>query len=222
MTSFLIVTKDTHKQQKIVSEICEQHAVDPFDKTVIAPEKELSLGIELVKKLQEKVFLKPLKSKTKAVIIAQAHLLTIPAQNALLKLLEEPPEHTLVFLLTESLDALLPTVRSRCTIITSKEKLPFILSKAEKQRLQDMVSEWRKNTIGRSLKLAEQLAKDKSETLQLLQKMIIAERENLFTHPSENQAHILMSLQETYKVLKTTNTNPRLALENLFFKLRMV
>ena len=49
--------------------------------------------------------------------IEEANLLTIPAQNALLKMLEEPPASTNFYLTLDSATSLLPTIRSRCTLI---------------------------------------------------------------------------------------------------------
>jgi len=50
----------------------------------------------------------------KVFIIDEAELLAGPAQNAILKTLEEPPAQTYIFLITDQYDLLLPTVRSRC------------------------------------------------------------------------------------------------------------
>ena len=49
--------------------------------------------------------------------IEQANLLTVPAQNALLKMLEEPPASTNFYLTCDSAASLLPTIRSRCTLV---------------------------------------------------------------------------------------------------------
>ncbi len=51
------------------------------------------------------------------VIIDQAHRMEAPAANALLKILEEPPAHAVIVLTTESMHALLPTIRSRCQAV---------------------------------------------------------------------------------------------------------
>ncbi|MFZ2874038.1 MAG: hypothetical protein WAZ94_06100 [Phycisphaerales bacterium] len=56
----------------------------------------------------------------KVFIVDEAELLAGPAQNAVLKFLEEPPERTVVILVTSSEEALLPTIRSRC------QRVPFL------------------------------------------------------------------------------------------------
>jgi len=76
-----------------------------------------ALKVEDVRQLQRKVSLRPYEAKKNIVLIREAHCLTAEAANALLKTLEEPPEHA-VFILTSSKQALLfKTVISRCRII---------------------------------------------------------------------------------------------------------
>lgn len=60
--------------------------------------------------------------------IEEANLLSLPAQNALLKTLEEPPSRTTIYLTCQSALALLPTVRSRCQIIRLKEPEPSTIN----------------------------------------------------------------------------------------------
>lgn len=54
----------------------------------------------------------------------EANLLTVPAQNALLKMLEEPPDSTSFYLTLNSATSLLPTIRSRCQVISLINQLP--------------------------------------------------------------------------------------------------
>ncbi len=53
----------------------------------------------------------------RVVLLAPAEALNAPAANALLKLLEEPPEQTLFVLVSDALDELPPTIRSRCVLV---------------------------------------------------------------------------------------------------------
>ena len=56
----------------------------------------------------------PNEAERKVYVIREADHMNIPAQNALLKALEDPPGHACFILCTTAADALLPTVRSRC------------------------------------------------------------------------------------------------------------
>ncbi len=57
---------------------------------------------------------KPYQSNYKIVIVNQAEALTVESQNALLKTIEEPPSYGIIILITNNMDKLLPTIRSRC------------------------------------------------------------------------------------------------------------
>jgi DNA polymerase-3 subunit delta' len=69
--------------------------------------------IEQVRDLIEKLGVRPARGPRRVAIIDDAETLNLPAQNALLKTLEEPPGHTIIFLIAQSERALLETVRSR-------------------------------------------------------------------------------------------------------------
>jgi len=79
----------------------------------VAPGKK-EIGIDRVRDLKRFMQLQPMRDKAKVVIIDEAHLLTISAQNALLKVLEEPPPRSFLLLVSSNPEALLATVRSRC------------------------------------------------------------------------------------------------------------
>jgi len=75
-----------------------------------------SLGIDEVRKIIEEVSKKPYEGDRKVIIIHNGDKLTIQAQNAMLKTIEEPPNGVYIILLTESLELLLDTIKSRCQI----------------------------------------------------------------------------------------------------------
>jgi len=76
-----------------------------------------SIGIDLVRGVIETLSKHPFEGKRSVVVLFEAHLATVEAQNALLKLLEEPPPSAAIILVTEFPDRLLPTILSRCTEI---------------------------------------------------------------------------------------------------------
>lgn len=71
-------------------------------------------GIDEVRELRENVRYAPSRGKSKVVIIDEAHMLTEPAFNALLKTLEEPPPRVLFILATTEPHKIPPTIHSRC------------------------------------------------------------------------------------------------------------
>ena len=86
----------------------------------IRPTKEHSISIAAVRTLEHFMSLKVPGDIKRIAIIEDAHLLTMEAQNALLKTLEEPPKGTYVLLTAANEQALLPTIRSRTQILTVK------------------------------------------------------------------------------------------------------
>lgn len=74
-------------------------------------------GIDEIRSLREQIGLAPVSGDFKIYIIDEVHMLTMEAFNALLKTLEEPPEHVIFILATTDLHKVPITIRSRCTII---------------------------------------------------------------------------------------------------------
>src|ERR687898_1971877 len=91
-------------------------------------------GIDEIRDLRDRVNLAPAAGRMKVYIIDEVHMLTAEAFNALLKMLEEPPEHVVFVLATTEKHRVLPTIISRCqsfdfrrpSVETLKEKLAEI------------------------------------------------------------------------------------------------
>ena len=78
----------------------------------------VDLPIDVIREfLIEKVSTRPTLSKRKVFVVSEAERLNASSQNALLKLLEEPPEYCCIILLCRRMERLLPTTKSRCQII---------------------------------------------------------------------------------------------------------
>src|SRR5919202_5908313 len=75
-------------------------------------------GIDDIREIRDKVALRPARGRYKVYIVDEAHMLTKEASNAVLKTLEEPPDHVVFVLCTTELQAMLPTIRSRCQRFT--------------------------------------------------------------------------------------------------------
>ena len=94
-------------------------------------------GIEEIRGLREAIQYAPINSKFKVFIIDEVHMLTTPAFNALLRTLEEPPEHGKFILATTDIYKVPATIISRCqrfdfnsiTIHTISEQIKFVLKK---------------------------------------------------------------------------------------------
>lgn len=95
----------------------------PDIKTVTRGDKA-TLGVDAVREMRTDMFLSSTEFDRKIYIVEDAHTMTAQAQNALLKVLEEPPTEILILLLCESADALLTTVRSRARLIRMQNFTP--------------------------------------------------------------------------------------------------
>lgn len=90
----------------------------------IRKRKATVLGIDVIRHfLIKDVALRPSRGRAKVFIVDEAERLNDAAQNAMLKTLEEPPEHSYIILLSTSSDSLLQTTNSRCQVLTFR-RLP--------------------------------------------------------------------------------------------------
>jgi DNA polymerase-3 subunit gamma/tau len=71
-------------------------------------------GVEQVRELRQNAIYRPARCRFKIYIIDEVHMLTVPAFNALLKILEEPPSHVKFIFATTEPNKVIPTVQSRC------------------------------------------------------------------------------------------------------------
>ena len=82
--------------------------------TIDDPEKK-TVPVDLVRQARSDIYIRPNEADHKIYLFPRGHDMAEPSQNALLKILEEPPAYGVFLLLTENPEKLLPTVRSRCT-----------------------------------------------------------------------------------------------------------
>lgn len=99
-------------------------------------------GIDTIRKLRERLQLRPVDGDVRAYILDETHMLTKEAQTALLKSLEDTPAHVCFFLCTTEPAKLLPTIRNRCQQMAVRalgeeevEELLQGVAKAEEKRL---------------------------------------------------------------------------------------
>ena len=89
--------------------------------------------MELIRQARADMFVQPNESDHKIYQFPRAQDMGIPGQNALLKVLEEPPSYGVFILIADNPDKLLPTVRSRCTEL-KLQALPADILEAQLQK----------------------------------------------------------------------------------------
>ena len=110
--------------------------VHPDIITVDDPEHK-SMTVEPIRAARSDMFIRPNEGKRKIYIIPRGQDMNESAQNALLKILEEPPDYGVFLILSTNAERLLPTIRSRCAElqlgpVEQREALPFL-----RQRMPD-------------------------------------------------------------------------------------
>lgn len=101
---------------------CKQALTDNHPDIIrVVHEKPNTISVDDIRtQVNGDVAVKPYSSAHKVYIINEAEKMTVQAQNAILKTLEEPPEYAVILLLTANIDSLLPTIVSRCVALDMK------------------------------------------------------------------------------------------------------
>ena len=166
------------------------------DIITVTHEKENSIGVDDIReKLRDDVVIKPYESRYKIYVIPEGEKMTMQAQNALLKTLEEPPAYISIIILTNNLNALLPTIQSRCVVLPTKPVRDETIKKylMEKYHVVDYKAElaaaFARGNIGKAIDLSsnERFEKLKNETIDLISKI-----QNLDTAEFMDRLHLIL------------------------------
>ncbi|MBQ7065455.1 MAG: DNA polymerase III subunit delta [Lachnospiraceae bacterium] len=140
-------------------------------------EKPNTIGVEDIRnKINNDIGIKPYSSPYKIYIMNEGEKMTVQAQNALLKTLEEPPAYGIIMILTTNLDTLLPTILSRCVVLNMKpvadEKVKKYLMEEEHvpEYKADVCVAFARGNLGKAKALAtsEEFDNIKNEAVTLL------------------------------------------------------
>ncbi len=107
---------DSNVKPEEIQQALQAKAENPFLEVSFGT-KNTFIGIDAIRELKRESGYKRYEGKYKVYIITQAEKMRPEAANALLKLLEEPPEGVVLILITESIHKMLPTIKSRCQLI---------------------------------------------------------------------------------------------------------
>lgn len=147
------------------------------DIITVGHEKPASIGVEDIRgQLCGDIQIKPYSSPYKIYIVDEAEKMTVQAQNALLKTIEEPPAYGVILLLTTNADAFLPTILSRCVTlklrpVKSEVIRAYLMEKYQIPDYQaDVCTAFARGNVGKAQRLAqsEQFAELKDHLIHLL------------------------------------------------------
>ena len=117
--------------------------------TIDDPEKK-TVPVDLIRQARNDIYIRPNEAEHKIYLFPRAQDLGLPGQNALLKVLEEPPAYGVFLLLTDNPEKLLPTVRSRCVELKLRALPEGLLERKLREEVPDAESERIAAAIGRS------------------------------------------------------------------------
>jgi DNA polymerase III delta prime subunit len=180
------------------------------------------IGIEEIRNLQSNIIMRPFVYKFKTIVITDAESLTIPAQNAFLKTLEEPSEFTAIIMMAKQKTDLLPTIVSRCQITDLGPKNQTDLNEKESAEISERIKTIFSGDLGAKFLIAETEGKTKEQALIFLENLTTTARAMLLRDQTfkglANKQKIILLLKNSLLTKKhiEANVNPRFALENLF------
>ena len=131
---------------------------------------------DIREQINKDIVIKPYACDRKIYIINEAEKMNVQAQNALLKTLEEPPEYAVIIILTTNVDALLPTILSRCVVLNMKPVEDSLVKEFLMKYVQvpdykaEVCAAFARGNIGKAKILAssEEFDKIKTEAIALL------------------------------------------------------
>lgn len=139
------------------------------DLIFVGHEKPGSIGVDDIREqINDTIMIRPYSSYYKIYIVDEAEKMTVQAQNALLKTIEEPPAYAIIMLLTTNQEAFLTTILSRCVQLKLKPLKDSVVksylmgSLGIKESRADIYAAFARGNLGRAIHLAS------SEEFQLL------------------------------------------------------
>lgn len=138
----------------------------------VSPDEKGTIGIEQIRNLKYFLWQKPTASFKRMVIIESAQALTAEAQNAALKIVEEPPERSLIIFLAKTAEDLLPTLNSRLQKIYFSETS----KKSGARGLEDETDEFFRKSI---VSLMKDPIRNSTRLKEILRRLVLVKQLNL-------------------------------------------
>ena len=145
------------------------------DLIYVKHEKPGSIGVDDVREqINDTIMIRPYSSYYKIYIVDEAEKMTVQAQNALLKTIEEPPAYAVIILITTNQEAFLPTILSRCVQMKLKPLKDFTIKNYLTENLHipekdaDICAAFARGNLGKAIHLASS-----DEFKELFQKVMV-------------------------------------------------
>ena len=170
--------------------LCEEHGPEPCnhchsckqaesgnhpDIIFVSHEKPNVIGVDDIREqINDTIQIRPYSANYKIYIVDEAEKMTVQAQNALLKTIEEPPSYAVIILITTNQEAFLPTILSRCVQMKLKPLKDFTIKSYLTQNLHiaekdaDICAAFARGNLGKAIHLASS-----DEFKELFQKVMV-------------------------------------------------
>ena len=191
------------------------------------PDDSGSIGIEAVKRLKKFLYQRPIASSRRSAIFDSAESLTPEAQNALLKIIEEPPHFSLIIFIARETSVFSATLASRF----AKVYFPRLSQKSIEKYLEEnfrvdsakagLIAKRSFGRIGRAIEIIKQETgggkKEAGDNLgEYIEETILSLRKNILKNSSK-----LSWLLEREELIKRHNLNPKLQYRAIKEKLKV-
>ena len=181
--------------------------------------EENSIKIEQIRKMQEDIIKKPIVSSRKVYIIYDADTMTTGAQNCLLKTLEEPPSYATIILLVENENAILNTIKSRCTKVVFTDEEERELTQEQREiylKLEEIFGNINKYTLLDAINKLDILYKNEKNIFDILDFI----NNILYKNINKNieNARYIEYVEDTKQRLKA-NANYNMSIDNLLYNI---
>lgn len=171
---------------------CEKHGEEPCEECksckqartknhpdikTLVHEKPNTISVNDIRdQIVEDIVIKPYSGEYKIYIVNDAELMTVQAQNSLLKTIEEPPSYVVIVLLTNNISSLLETILSRCIVLNMRPVEDKVIRKylMEEIRIPDYQADicvaFARGNVGKAKSLAssEDFTNIKNEAVSIL------------------------------------------------------
>lgn len=215
MLAKLLISADLRSRGVEINRLLESSGLFVNHPDLLYFPYDSKLGIGEARKIKMHLAFTSLHGKIKAVVLEDASALTVEAQNALLKTLEELPEDALFILGAESDAKLLPTVLSRCQIVILTERSEYN-SYNNYNNYNDYIKKLINSGIAERFEYIEKL-KDREEFLHEMVSFFHQKLAEPATHTRTSLANLKKFLQELLQAEEWAkqNVNIRAILEYL-------
>ena len=222
ITPIILSVSPTANQTEIATEFIKEQL--GWDLTLNSPQlrlinqKQETISIEIIRDLINELSYASHLGKPRAFILLAADQLSIAAQHAFLKSLEEPPTNTLLLLISSSQNKLLSTISSRCISHLHQSAAEAFNTEDLSPELEKLLNDPTNISYAQLVELANKYT-DRNQAMQIIQQLIFS------LHQRQTKSKQIIKLQN--QLLTTlnnlhANTNVRLTLENCFFTIKNI